>query len=356
MAKSVNVMAIFVLVWLICGLLVVGSYLIIPFIIALFIWHLLNSTCEAFKRIPKLGTFLPNGLRMILAIGLVVMAMSIVGNIITNNVNLVIEAAPRYQENLIRIFKTLDNQFHFNTWLNMDSLLKSVSVQGMLINFYGVFSSLMGSAVLIGMYVAFLFVEQHFFAQKLIAFFPQAVHRTLVNNILGHIAKDTQTYLGLKTFMSFITAIASWLIMRWLGLDFAEFWALLIFFLNYIPNIGAIIATAFPALLALIQFSSWMPFIEIISGITLIQFMIGNIVEPRLMGRSLNLSPLIILIALGIWGAIWGILGMFLAVPITVIMMIIFARFEKTRGLAILLSQNGQIEPRENEALGDMCV
>jgi len=146
--------------------------------------------------------------------------------------------------------------------------------------------------------------------------------------------------------LSLVTAIASWVIMKWVGLDFAEFWALLIFFLNYIPNIGSFVATAFPAILALIQFQSWLPFVIITSGIVSIQFIIGNIVEPRFLSKSLNLSPLVILFALSLWGAIWGVLGMFLSVPITVMMMIVFAHFDSTRAVAILLSKDGYVKKR----------
>ena len=179
--------------------------------------------------------------------------------------------------------------------------------------------------------------------QKLQALFPQPENRHLADSIISHILKDTQTYLGLKTLLSLITAIGSWVIMTAVGLDFSEFWALLIFFLYYIPNIGAIIAMSFPALIALIQFQSLLPFAIVTSGIGLIQFLVGNVLEPRFLSKSLNLSPLVILIALALWGAIWGILGMFLAVPMTVIMMIFFAHFEKTRPIAILLSQDGYI-------------
>jgi len=119
---------------------------------------------------------------------------------------------------------------------------------------------------------------------------------------------------------------------------------MLIFFLNFIPNIGAIVATVFPALLALIQFQTWGPFIIITTGLVSLQFIIGNIIEPRFMGKSLNLSTLVIMISLSVWGAIWGILGMFLSVPITVIMMIVFAHFEATKPVAILLSQDGRIK------------
>jgi predicted PurR-regulated permease PerM len=117
----------------------------------------------------------------------------------------------------------------------------------MVVNIYGVFTTITSSAVLITLYVVFLFVEQHYFSQKMDVLFPQNEHQKLVKNIISHITKDTQTYLGIKTVLSLGISIASWFIMKGVGLDFAEFWALLIFFLNFIPNIGAIVATAFPA-------------------------------------------------------------------------------------------------------------
>ena len=100
-------------------------------------------------------------------------------------------------------------------------------------------------------------------------------------------------------------------------------------------------------MLALVQFqTSWLPFTVICFGIIAVQFVVGNLIEPRFLGKQLNLSPFVILICLGVWGQLWGILGMFLSVPITVILMIVFSHFEKTKGIAILLSQNGLIRQR----------
>lgn len=333
-----------ILVTIIGYLLIAGRSLLIPLIIALFIWNLLNTIHSGVQRVPFVKTRFPTWLSMILSFLVVVGMVKILIDIITNNVNEVIEASPRYQENLINIFNVIDSKYHIRSLANIDNFLKTLSVQGILVNIYGVFTTITGSAVLIVLYVVFLFVEQFFFIPKFNALFPQLAHRQLAKNILNHIVKDIQTYLGLKTLLSLFTATASWIIMKSVNLDFAEFWALLIFFLNFIPNIGAIIATAFPMLLAIIQFQTWLPFIIITSGIIAIQFMVGNLIEPRFLGKSLNLSALIILIALALWGSIWGVLGMFLSVPITVMMMIIFAHFESTRPIAILLSQNGQIK------------
>ena len=345
--KAVNRIMIFtaglILVSLIGYLLSTGRSLLIPIVIAIFIWHLLNTINAAVSYIPLIGRHLNAWLSRILALLILLILITILINIITNNVSDVVATAPRYQENLTNIFNIIDEHFHIKAFANTDNLLKNISIQGILMSIYGVFTTITGSMLLIILYVVFLFVEQHFFKQKLKALFPQPEHLQLVNNIINHIVQDTQTYLGLKTFLSLIIATTSWFIMKIVGLDFAEFWSLLIFFLNFIPNIGPIVATALPALLALIQFASWLPFIIITSGIAILQFVIGNIVEPRFLGKSLNLSPLIILFALAFWGGIWGVLGMFLSVPITVTMMIIFAHFDATRPIAVLLSQDGHI-------------
>lgn len=343
MNRMVSFTAGLILVWIVGYLLIAGRSLLIPLVIAIFVWHLLNTVNSSIQCAPYLGRYCPNWLSWILSFLVVALFIKVLINIITNNVNEVIEASSRYQENLLHILDKIDKYFNIKIMAGLDTYVKDIKIQSILVNIYGVFSTLMSSAVLIMLYVVFLFVEQHYFDQKMKALFHRRAPRDLVNNILSHIARDTQTYLGLKTLLSLVTATASWVIMKWVGLDFAEFWALLIFFLNFIPNIGAIIATAFPMLLALIQFDTWLPFLIITMGIISIQFIIGNLVEPRYLSKSLNLSPLVILIALALWGSIWGILGMFLSVPITVMMMIIFAHFESTRPIAVMLSQDGRI-------------
>jgi len=346
MNRIVTFAAGLIIVWLIGYLLLVGRGLLIPVVIAIFIWNLLNIFQTSMQRLPGLGDRLPNWLSMILSLVVMAGIVSVLINIIGNNVNDVISASPRYQENLMRIINNIDGKYHLRGMANLDGFLKNINLQNIFVNIYSVFTTLTGSAVLIVLYVVFLFVEQHFFRRKMDALFPRLTHRKLMDSITSLIIKDIQTYLGLKTLLSLVTAIASWVIMKWVGLDFAEFWALLIFFLNYIPNIGSFVATAFPAILALIQFQSWLPFVIITSGIVSIQFIIGNIVEPRFLSKSLNLSPLVILFALSLWGAIWGVLGMFLSVPITVMMMIVFAHFDSTRAVAILLSKDGYVKKR----------
>ena len=147
-----------------------------------------------------------------------------------------------------------------------------------------------------------------------------------------------------KTAMSLVVAGVSWVIMALIGIDFSGFWAVLIFTLNFIPYIGSFIAIVFPAALTLVQFESVGLFLVTASALTAAQFAVGSLLEPRVMGRSLNLSPVVILLALALWGSVWGIVGAILCVPLTVIMMIVFSRFESTRPAAILLSLDGRLD------------
>jgi AI-2 transport protein TqsA len=135
------------------------------------------------------------------------------------------------------------------------------------------------------------------------------------------------------------------------GVDFAAFWAVLIFFFYYIPTVGSILAILAPALLTLVQFESLTPFLIVLGVFGPFQVLMANAVEPAIMGRSLNLSPLVIIVSLMFFGTIWGVIGMFLCVPIMVVAMIVLANFDQTRPVAILLSANGNV-PRAGGAGG----
>jgi predicted PurR-regulated permease PerM len=204
-------------------------------------------------------------------------------------------------------------------------------------------TNFLGQWALVMLYLAFLFLEQRSFGDKLLALAGGRDREKLVRSIIAKIDRDIRAYLGIKTLTSLATSLLCYLIFSAVGLDFASFWAFMVFLLNYIPTIGSIIATALPSLLALVQFGTPGPVLAVVLGVTAVQQVIGSLIEPRLMGDQLNLSPLVILLSLGLWGRLWGISGMFLCVPITAIAMIIFSHFPRTRPLALALSRNGRL-------------
>ena len=325
-------------------ILYIGQKLIIPLILAVFIWYLINVLSFAIMKLKIGGRSLPASLRYIASVVVIVAILSVFFNFITKNVSEVVRVAPEYQE---KIGPMIDKVYgwlpfeepppikEFANQLNFSSLLKMVA---------GALGSLAGNAGLISIYVVFLFLEQRSFGPKIKGMAHGNIKENEVFKIITQIDKDTRKYIGIKTLTSLTTGMLSFAIMTSVGLDFAAFWAMLIFFFNFIPTVGSILATAFPSVLALIQFEEPTKIGVTIGGVVAAQVLVGNFLEPRLMGNSLNLSPLVILLSLSLWGSLWGVPGMFLCVPITVIAMIICSHFQQTRPIAVLLSGDGKIK------------
>ena len=159
----------------------------------------------------------------------------------------------------------------------------------------------------------------------------------------GNINARVGSYLALKTLLSILLGAISWVIMAFFGLQFAVFWAVLIGLLNYIPYLGSFLGVLLPAAMAIVQFGGIDGIVLMLLLLTVAQFLIGNFLDPYVMGNSLNLSPFAILLSLTVWSALWGIAGAFLAVPITAILAIVFSEFAGTRPIAVLLSRSGRL-------------
>lgn len=215
-------------------------------------------------------------------------------------------------------------------------------------------SGLTGDLVLILIYLAFLFLAQSAWPNKLDRIFPEIEVRDQVREVGDAARKGIETYLWTQTVISFLITILTYATLLALGVENALFLSALIFVLNYIPTIGSIVAALVPPLFALVQpgggewflgetaYTSYVFAGLVLAGVSFWQFTIGNFVQPRIMSDTLNLSALVVLLSLAIWGAIWGIPGMFLSAPLTVLMMILFAQSDSTRWMAILLSANGE--------------
>jgi AI-2 transport protein TqsA len=168
-----------------------------------------------------------------------------------------------------------------------------------------------------------------------------------VQGVLDQIDRDIRIYIRIKTTLAVVTSMLAYAVMAWVGVDFAGFWAVMVFFFYYIPTVGSILAIAAPAVLTLVQFDHLTPFLIVLFVFGTIQVVTANVIEPAIMGRTLNLSPLVVIISLMVWGTMWGVVGMFLCVPIMVVGLIVLAQFETTRPIAVLLSADGRIpEPR----------
>jgi predicted PurR-regulated permease PerM len=161
--------------------------------------------------------------------------------------------------------------------------------------------------------------------------------------VLGQIDHDIRIYIRIKTTLAVITSTLAYIVLAWIGVDFAAFWAVMVFFFYYIPTVGSILAIVAPALITLVQFDHLGPFLIVLLVIGTIQIVMANVIEPAIMGLSLNLSPLVVIFSLVVWGTIWGVVGMFLCVPIMVVLLIVLAHFKTTHPVAVLLSADGKV-------------
>ena len=329
-------------------LLVVGEGVFIPLVLAIFISHLIIALSHFVDRV-KLGSRHPPGwLSLTIALIIFLLAIALVVQLIAGNVRLVVDAAPQYQDRLQNLLTningTIATLLPWGTPLTVTGLMEGLNLGTLAGRFAGALQSIAGNAFLILLYVAFLLLEYRTFDNKLAAIFPSPERLARVRSTLAEIGRKTETYVAVKTLASLLVGGLSYAVLLFFGVDFAGFWALLIFILNFIPYIGSLIAVLFPTVLTLLQFGSPSLFIIVLAALTGVQVFVGNVLEPRWMGKSLNLSPLIILVALSVWGALWGVTGMILSVPITVISVIILAQFPKTRPIAVLMSERGDVK------------
>lgn len=289
------------------------------------------------------GLGLPSPVSLVLAFLAVIGLSFLLFSIIADNAMQVADLAPRYQGRLLKLQADFFASIGVQQPPALKEFARGVDLPGILTIVATNLAALLKTTTLIIIFAIFILIESRQIPSKIQALFPDDSRRQRVEEMLSRIDHDVQTYFGVKTLVSLVTALLSYAVMRWVGLDLPEFWALLVFILNYIPTIGSLVATILPSLLALFQFESLRPVLVLFIGITVIQQTLGNLIEPNLMGMTLNLSPLVVVMSLILWGMLWGVVGMFLCVPITVIAVIIMANFSSTRWVSILLSKAGKL-------------
>jgi predicted PurR-regulated permease PerM len=355
--KVLNFTASALFVVLVFYLLIVGEALLLPLVIAIAFWYLINTLAAAFAAI-RIGEFkLPFPVCLTASLLTFLFLVWALINFLSGRVQSVLEVAPVYQVNLVNRIEALPfvdlAQFQemnlmqlLTDWIDIPTYATSVAAS---------FAGILANGGLILIYIGFLFLEQNHFKSKITALASKGKEED-VNEILGRIRGDIQKYIGIKMFTSALTGSLSYVVMRLLDVDFAGVWGLLIFLLNFIPTVGSIIATIFPAMIALAQSDGYSLFLFVLLGIGAIQICVGNILEPRLMGSRFNMSPIVILLNLALWGYIWGVPGMFLCVPFLIIITIILSYFPQTRPIAIILSRDGKLVVPKQEAFGNFSL
>jgi len=339
-----------VILWM---MLVVGIILILkffgnlikPLVIALIVWYLIRILKNLIAMI-RIGRFaLPGWLQTLVSLIIIIFILYFVINIIVVNLQQITSRIDQYEVRQDGIVDQIVRYLGFEDIADeIKDLPSSKELRPFLTTLVNSFTSALGSTFIIIIYLIFILIEEMIFKKKMNMIYKKGKQYENLKYIINTMNNSIKRYISVKSFASLLTATLAYLFLMFMGVDFPLLWAFIIFILNFIPYVGSFIATFLPSVFAILQFNSLSSFLWVFLGVQACQTIVASFIEPKIMGKSLNLSPLVVLITLAIWGTIWGVLGMIISVPVTSILVIILAQFPNTRNIAVILSESGNIE------------
>ena len=324
----------------------VGAPIFIPVFAGIISVYVLSTTATSVGRVPLIGSLIPLWLRHALALCAFILFGFLLILLFAENVQQVVALAPQYQTTLLSLASDVARLLGVDdepSWGSIRNLiLGDIDLQRLIGTTVTSVSVFGGQVFVVILYAGFLMAERLHFSEKIVLATRTQDDAKRAMEVIGRINKRIGEYLTVKTLINVILGLISYVAMRLIGVDFAGFFAVLIGFLNYIPYVGSMVGVAFPVILTAAQFGSVETILIVLVSLTASQVFVGGVVEPRMFGRSMNLSPFVVLISLTVWYAMWGIPGAILAVPMTSAVVIVLAAFEPTRPLAVLLSRDGK--------------
>jgi AI-2 transport protein TqsA len=275
--------------------------------------------------------------------------------IITGGVQNIVAQAPKYQGNLQGMFQAVDAFLadlsarlgRHVAHIDLTESFQLSSVTAFLASGAGSFLSFLTSMFLMFLFLIFLLLGSEEFPLKVYSAFSREDSRR-ITQILAQINSGIRRYLVTKTLINAGVGAVTVIVLLLFGVDFPYFIGILTFFLNYIPNLGALVAVILPAVSCVLEGQSWGLVVSLLAVLIVFHSAVGNILEPKLMGSSLDLSPLAVLLSLIFWGWVWGVWGMFLAVPITSMIKIVCEHIVPLRPIALMMGTAPE-ENREKE-------
>lgn len=312
----------------------------IPFCIALFLYFLLN---QVVRRLQQWR--LPKTLVMIGMLAAIFVFLYLCGLLLFTGASSFIDQFPAYSLKITRLIKgvlahlklPLIDVRQYMAGIEWDNIFNPAQITALVSGTMGTFASFVGNLLLVVLLLMFMLGEKVPMVARVARTLSPAQARELLA-MVNAIEAKIQHYLFIKTLMSAATAGMAALILLVGRVDFIIFSALLVFLLNYIPTFGSLLSTAFPALITFLRYGFCLRLVLVTAGLMVMQFVMGNVLEPQVMGKSMNLSPIIILLSLIFWGWLWGVVGMFLAVPVTSACKLVFDSIPALKPVAAAMS------------------
>ena len=338
-SRFLVVAAAFVIV--VSGLKMAGP-LLVPFLLAVFIAMIVSPLLAWLKRYH-----LPNIVAIFVVIALVFSVGLILAAVIGSSVDNFRQDIPTYSAKLTAMSTSIQ-QWLSQRGITIDSEQWSSSfnpgaVMGVVGNTLASFGNVMTNAVMILLTVIFILAENVSFGEKL----RSATGSNNSQEWLRTFSDSVHSYLAIKAAISLLTGLVIFIWLTILGVDYAVLWGLIAFLLNFIPTVGSFIAAVPAVLLALVQLGVFEACLTL-AGFVVVNLIMGNVLEPRWMGRGLNLSPLVVFVSLVLWGWVLGPVGMLLSIPLTIMLKIALESQDETRWIGIMLGAGKRLD---NETL-----
>lgn len=309
----------------------------VPFVLAIFLSLILQSVIDFQVRFFRM----PRVLAMLMTLILCFLALLFLAGLVSSSVRQLAASAGAYQARVEFLVNDVMTRLPVDrlglppdTEFDLRSLFPVATTRTMMVKMTGSIIAVLSQLLLVMMFVLFLM-------------FGRGIRgRPQTGGVLRDVERHVRRYIVTKTFLSAFTGVLVYVILQLLSVDYAISFGAFAFFLNFIPSFGSVIATLLPLPVVLLTpGGTWLSVVLALALPGSVQFTVGYIIEPKIMGDYLDLHPVTILLSLIFWGTLWGLVGMFLAVPITAVLKITFEKLEITAPVAHLLA--GRFSPPE---------
>lgn len=313
--------------------------ILIPFVIAFVLAVLVNALVRFIK---NRWAAAPSWAVSLLA-GLVIIVLASSGIfVMAQGAAQMVAQGPALLTRLDEIAVGLGRSLQLREPLHLSAVVGKISISDIAGFILSGMQGLLSGLLLMVVYFGFMLAGRKRIAAKMEAVAGSSSRASAIKNTATHIAEDIQTYVWVQTITGTILTVSAVAVMMAVGLNNVMFWAVVFFLLTFIPNIGVTVGSIAPSLFALIQFPTVWQAITIFAVIQVVATIVGNLIYPRLQADTQNIDPVATLLSLAFWSWLWGLPGAFLAVPLTLMSMMMFAQFQSTAWFAALLSNDGR--------------
>ncbi|MCQ2982803.1 MAG: AI-2E family transporter [Treponemataceae bacterium] len=355
--KPIFIALLILSVLAVAAVLKLTSSVVLPLTIAVLASMVIEPILEKMNKVLHI----PWALGIVIILVVIAILIWMIAQLVVSSVSTIVATLPKYEERFTQIYEAIAGMLDLpfdaeasvftNLWNQMG--VRS-AVQNFLLSLSTGTIGFLKSFVMVLLCALFFLLEMQYLRPKLQAAFMSAdaedtkISQTRVTNMVSGIIDQVTRYISTKFFISLLTGVLVYVGLKIIGMDFAVVWAFFAFILNFIPNFGSIISVGGTTLFALLQFyPQW----GLVAGVgvymLVVNFSLGNFIEPRIQGKNLGLSPFVIIASLSLWGWIWGFAGMILGVPMMVIVKIICENFPFLRPMAILLGTYDDGSPKK---------